>query len=135
MANSVVATVLQDGSRNVRVRITGILDTSDLAYTVLINPATLNYMDVNNKVRASQLRIDKIDYDVEDALELRMFWDATTPVLIDDFTGRGVIDNTKYQDWNNSKAAGYTGAIGFSTQGWTASQILSFTVTLTLVKQ
>ena len=135
MANSITTTVLQDGPKNTRVRFEGVLDTSDFTSMTVVDPAVLTDLGPFAGVKAKALRIDKIDYDIEDTLSINLFWDATTPVRITEFTGRGTIDNTKYNDWNNPQAAGWTGKITATSQGWAASGILSFSLTLTLVKQ
>ena len=138
MANSIITTILQDGPRNTRIKVTGILDTSDLAYTVIANPATLSFVDQPRGLRATQLRVNKIDYDVEDGLDVRVLWGNTVPAnapLLYDFVGRGMVDNDRYNDWNNTQAAGFDGTIAIATQGWSTGGIYEFSLTFTLVKQ
>ena len=138
MANSVVTTILQDGPRNTRIKVTGVLDTSDVAYLVIANPATLSFVDQPRGLRASQLRIDKIDYDVEDSLDVRLFWGNAVPAnapLIYDFVGRGSVDNERFFDWNNTQAAGFDGTLAITTQGFATGGILEFSLTFTLAKQ
>ena len=135
MANATSVTILQDGPKNTRVLFQGVLDTSDLGSTTVVDPALLSDLGPFTGMKAGALRIDKVDYDVEDLLEVRLFWDATTPVRISGLTGRGTIDNDRFKDWNNTKASGWTGKITATTQGWVASAVLSFSITLTLTKQ
>ena len=72
MANSTSIQILNDGPRNVVLKLDGILDTSDLSSTTVVDPALLSNMDING-VKASKLRINKIVYDVEDALDVELF--------------------------------------------------------------
>ena len=134
MANVVTTQLLADGPRNTIVKIVGILDTSDVGYTTLVDPATLSAIDGwGNKAR--QLRINKIIFNVEDGLDVRLFWDATVPESIDTLVGRGNNDMAAFGGLNNNAGAGKTGKIGYSTQGWNTGLTLEFTLVLEMVKQ
>lgn len=133
MANSTSIQILNDGPRNVVVKVDGLLDTSDLSSFTIVDPALLSDMDING-VKASKLRINKIVYDVEDGLDLELFWDAATPVRIWNLVGRGKVDQHRTGGLNNN-ATNPTGKITGLTQGWASGQILSFTIVLELVKQ
>ena len=134
MANTVTTQIIIDGPQNTVVKIVGVIDTADIANTTLIDPALLSGMDPwGNK--ATKLRIKRVFFDIEDLLDVRLSWDATTPVLINTFTGRGNIDATTYGGLQNNAGAGITGKILYSTQGWVASAILEFTLILELGKQ
>jgi len=133
MANSTSIQILNDGPRNVVVKIDGLLDTSDLTSFTIVDPALLSSMDINN-VKASKLRINKIVYDVEDGLDFELFWDAPTPVRIWNLVGRGKIDAHRFGGISNN-ATSPTGKITGATQGWSTGTILSYTIVLELVKQ
>ncbi len=135
MANSTSIQILQDGPRNVIIKFEGVLDTSDLASTVVVDPATLSLMDAANNRLASKLAIKKITYNVEDTLSVNLFWDATTPVRIEEIVGRGKMDFIRSQPLQNNGGAGVTGKITATTQGWVASAIVSFSLILELIKQ
>lgn len=134
MANSVTIQLLEDGPRNVVVKFEGVLDTSDLASTVVIAPATLSPIDSFGNPPA-QLRIDSVQYTVEDLLSVNLFWDATTPVRIEEFVGRGVQKPFYFGGLTNNAGAGKTGKITATTQGWVAGAVLSFTLIIKMVKQ
>jgi hypothetical protein len=141
MANVTSIKILQDGPRNTRIKLEGILDTTDLTYTVLILPSSLSDVGPTG-YKASQLRIDKIDYDIQDNTSVRVYWDNSTPANADrvwELTGRGMVDNCKYQDLNNTKAAGFTGGIAVDTKTYSgtisAANPSQFTIIFTLVKQ
>lgn len=131
MANTYRSQLLVDGPRNVVVLASGILDTSDLASTVLLDPAVLVGTDNTGLIKAANLSLLKVVFTVEDALEVRLAWDATTPVVFDILTGR---TKTDYHDISGlpppkPALAGATGKVLISTEGWSAGKILSFTVT------
>jgi len=133
MANSTSVQILVDGPRNVVLKLDAILDTSDLTSTVIVDPSTLSDYNING-VKATKLRINKINFDVEDGLDVELFWDAATPVRIGNFVGRGKVDAWRYGGIVNN-ATSPTGKITLATQGWTTGAILSYTILLELVKQ
>jgi len=84
----------------------------------------------------SQMILDRVTYMVEPLLEVRLWWDATAPVYILDFTGAGhTPDYHRFGGLTNNAGAGKTGRVLLSTQGWVASAILNFTLTLEFRKQ
>ena len=135
MANSVNTQIIQDGPRNVVIKVEGILDTSDLASTTIVDPSLLAGMDNTGSVKALGLIVDRVQFSVEDLLELRLAWDATTPVRLLELAGRGTDKVERFGGLTNTAGAGRTGKILLSTQGWVASAVLSFTLILTLKKQ
>lgn len=132
MANVTSIQTLVDGPRNVVVKYDGILDTSDVSLTTLLDPALLSPIDINNTL-PTKLRIDKIFFDVEDGLAVYLYWDATTDVRIAELAGRGRMDATKYGGLTNNANSGVSGKILVATQGWSGT--LSFTIILECVKQ
>lgn len=128
MANSVNTQIMLDGPRNFTMRVTGVLDTSDLAQAVLVDVATLNYPP-------GQLALWGIEWAVEDTLAVNLLWDATTPVLLDTLTGRGKREKLeRVGGIVNNAGAGKTGNVLYSTQGWATGAILSFDVVLKFTK-
>jgi len=120
-----------DGDQKVVVHCVGSLDTSDLAATDVLDPATLK---VTNPL-TTQLRIDKIQYDVEPTLVVQVLWDATADVVAYQCVGYEELDARKFGGLQNNAGAGKTGKIQMSTQGWAASGVLQFNVTLECTKQ
>ena len=135
MANSVNTQIIQDGPRNVVIKVEGILDTANLASQVLVDPAALAGMDNTGAVKAKGLILDRIQFAIEDGLECRLAWDATAPTWIVELTGRGTEKYDRFGGLPNNSGAGRTGKILLSTEGWAAAKILSFTLVLTLKKQ
>lgn len=97
---------------------------------VLLDPAVLIGMDNTGLIKAKELSLLKVVFTVEDGLEVRLSWDATTPVIFDILTGR---TKTDYHDISGlppplPALAGANGRILLSTEGW--SGVKSFTVTV-----
>lgn len=134
MANEVTIQIIQDGPRNTVLKVSGVLDTSDLAQSVLIDPAVMMEMGKTLGL-AAKYRLERVIFNVEPALAVNMWWDATTPVRIEDLTGQGHKEFRSFGGLTNNAGAGVTGKILYGTQGWTAGAILSFTFTLELIKQ
>jgi hypothetical protein len=138
MANLFAVQTLLDGPRNVVVKVTGVLDTSDLASTTVIDPATLSAIGAFGTL-PTKVRIDMIEYNIEDTLSVNLFWDATVPVLTGEFVGRGSQKYNHFGGLLNNAGAGVTGKITATTTttgtAISATNILSFTLFITLVKQ
>lgn len=130
MANVTAIQILQDGPRNLVVKLTGILDTSDVSLATLVDVATLSAITDGGQL-ATRIIIDKISYNVEAGLAVNLYWDATTDVLAASLVNSG--DDIYAQSyggiWNNA-GTGITGNLLYSTQGWSAGATLSFNVIL-----
>lgn len=133
MANEVTIQIIQDGPRNTVLKVSGVLDTSDLAQSVLIDPAVMQEMG-KTLGKAGSFRLKRVIFNVEPALAVNMWWDATVPVRIEDLTAQGHKEFESFGGLTNNAGAGVTGKILYATQGWSAGAILSFTFTLELVK-
>ena len=136
MANSTTIQILEDGAAHTVIKLEGVLDTSDVSSTVVVDPAAQSSVDPtgSNYLKATKYKLDKIIHNIEDGLAVNLFWDATTPVRIEELTGRAKVD---YRDFgglqNNAGATGFTGKVTYTTEGW--SGIKSFSVILYLTKQ
>ena len=143
MANATSIQILEDGAVHTVLKLEGVLDTSDISSTLVVDPAAQSSVDPtgSNYLKASKYKIDKIIHNIEDGLSVNFFWDATTQVRIEELTGRAKVD---YRDFGglqlkgstgtaNTAPAGATGKINFTTEGW--SGIKSFSVILYLTKQ
>jgi hypothetical protein len=137
MANSILVQTIVDGPRNTIIKVTGIIDTADVTVPITIaDPALLIGVDNTGGLKAAKLKIGRIVHTVEDALEVRLFWDATTPVLVEVLTGRAHLEYAKnFGGLINNAGAGVNGKITLTTQGWSASATLSFTIVIELIKQ
>lgn len=136
MANSTSIQILEDGPAHTVVKLEGVLDTSDVSSTVVVDPALQSTVDPtgSNYLKATKYRIDKIIHNIEDGLSVNLFWDATTPVRIEELTGRAKVDYREFGGLqNNAGTPGFLGKITYTTEGW--SGIKSFSVILILTKQ
>ena len=134
MANAVTIQTVLDGPRNTVLKVVGVLDTSDLAQSVLVNPQNLVGVDNTGSLKAATFRVKSVRYSIQDGIAVNMLWDATTPVLIDSFVGRGMFDNHRFGGVPNNAGAGITGNILISTRGWAAGNVYSFNLEIELVK-
>lgn len=131
MANSFLIQTLEEGRRNLVVKMTGVLDTSNLASTVGI--AIASYNCSGTAPTPTTLRIDHIDYSISDQLEIQLLWDAAAPVVIMPLAGRGKLSFGNFGGLQNN-ATSPTGNILIQTTGW-ASGIQVFSMILEMVKQ
>ena len=132
MANSVVTQVVLDGPRNVVVKVTGILDTSDQAAITVADPATMTGIDNTGALKALKLRLKEIEYIVEDLLTVNLYWDATAPVLLASYNGRGENCYDDFGGLPNNAGAGVNGKVLLSTEGWVGTK--SFTLIMRFIK-
>jgi hypothetical protein len=132
MANSVAIQVIEDGARNSIVKITGVLDTSDVALQTGVDLTTLN--QGGSGPTPTLARIDHIDYSISDQLEIQLQWHATTNVIIMPLAGRGRMSFWNFGGLQNNSGAGRNGNIDFKTTGWTSGTQV-FSLILELVKQ
>lgn len=136
MANVTSIQILEDGDRNVIVKLTGKLDTSNVASTTLLDPATLASVNAStmSPQKASTLAIESVIFDIEDGLTVNLYWDATTPVPVWYFSGRDKMNAEFTGFLQNNAGAGKTGKILYDTAGWTAGT-KSFSLVIQCIKQ
>ena len=132
MANSFTTQILEEGQRNAIVKLTAVLDTSDLALSNAVQMSDINQGGIG--ATPTQVRIDHIDYSISDQLEVQLWWDATTDVIIMPLAGRGRLMFWNFGGLTNNSGAGKTGNILIKTTGWTSGTQV-FSVILELVKQ
>jgi hypothetical protein len=126
--------ILVDGPRNVVIKYEGTLTATDSGVYTIVDPATLSNFDING-VKANRLRINKINYDVEDLLTVNVLWEgASSNTVFWNFAGRGKVEASHYGGIINN-ATNPTGKIlaTFDYEG--TGQTLTFTIVLELVKQ
>jgi len=132
MTNSVTYQVLEEGPRNIIVKVAGVLDTSDYSLNTFISMASSNQGGTGPV--PTQVRIDHIDYSISDQLEVQLFWDASTDVVILPLAGRGRMSFWNFGGLTNNAGAGKTGDVLIKTTGWTSGTQV-FSVILECVKQ
>ncbi len=139
MANVVTIQTLQDGPRNVKVKLVGTLDTAGaIAATDLIDPALLGPIDNYNNRLATQLGIKAIAYSVSPGITVTLYWDATADVQILSMSDADHFCLEYSQPLQNNAGAGKTGKIQYAVNIATtisATNVQAFSVVLDLVKQ
>lgn len=137
MANAVTIQNIIDGPRNAIVKITGILDTSDVAPMQVVIPQNLMQMTDTNK--PPLLRVNHIDYSIGTPLEIILSWGLAAaagpgaPIL--PIAGRGRMSFDDFSGLTNNQA-GSDGSIWLATTGFnivTAPKSV-FSVILELIK-
>ena len=126
--------ILVDGPRNVVLKYEGSLTSTDGSTYTVVNPANLSDFDING-VKANRLRVNKINYDVEDLLTVNLLWEgASGNTVLWNLAGRGKVDARHFGGIINN-AVNPTGTIKASFDYEGSTQALTFTIILELVKQ
>jgi hypothetical protein len=127
MANVVATQILEDGHRNIIVKLDGVLDTSNEAVVTKVTPSSFSPLP-------TAFRIDAIRYSVSSQLVVRLEWHATTNVVA--FSAASGQEMLWFKDTGglqNNSGAGKNGAIDLVTTGWT-SGTQTYSIELWLVK-
>lgn len=132
MANTFTTQILEEGPRNVVMKLVGTLDTSDQASTLAIDVSELDQDGIGPIPTA--VRIDHIDYSISDQIRVELLWDATTDVIALALAGREDMSFKSFGGLTNNAGAGKTGDINILTTGY-ASGTQMYTIILHMVKQ
>jgi hypothetical protein len=132
MANSLSIQILEEGPRNAVVKLVGVLDTSNQALATAVDLSTLNQGGLGPT--PTGVRIDMVDYSISDALDVQLFWDATTDVIALALVGREDMNFKSFGGISNNAGAGKTGNLLIQTTGYT-SGVQTFTLVIQMVKQ
>ena len=135
MANVIDRQILEEGPRNAVVKLTGVLDSSDVSELPAFAPSDFSNNDANNG-RLIGFRVDHVTYVIADGLEVLLSWHANTPRQIVPLAGRGKIDATDDGGFMpNLLDSGFNGAVDLVTNGWVGGRgALNFTIFMRLVK-
>ena len=136
MANQVTTQIVIDGPRNAIIKVTGILDTSNVAATQIVVPQNLFKVLAAQGNNPPLVRLNYVDYSITDQLEIQLNWGLAAaagpglPIL--PLAGRGRMNFDDFKGLPNNQA-GSDGSIWLATTGWT-SGVQVFTVILELIK-
>jgi hypothetical protein len=120
MPNVTATQILLDGDKHVVVLCTGILDTSNVSATVVIDVSALG-------PPATDLLIDYIYWSASAQLQVLLSWEAATDDLAAALVGSAHHDYKCFGGLKNPRSAGWNGDLVLSTQGW-ASGIQTYSV-------
>ena len=133
MATSLVTQILNDGYRNTTLKIDGYLNAADLSAVTVIDPSTLSQMDAQGTI-PNRVRVMRINFDIQDGIQVDLNWDGATPSSLWKLTGRGEIKAKTFGGIIDN-ATTPTGKITATSIGGSATTSnTSFTVVLELVK-
>ena len=133
MATNLVVQTLNDGFRNTTLKIDGYVNAADFTNQTVLDLSTLGQVDgFGNK--AVNMRVTRINFDIEDALQVNLDFDGGTPNNLWRCTGRGEFKGKGFGGFPNSATAP-NGKILLSTEGGsTATTNLAFTIVIEVVK-
>ena len=132
MANAFTTQILEEGPRNVSIKLVGILDTSNLSSTAALAMSSINQGGIGPT--PEQVKIDHIEYVIGSQLTVQLLWDATTDVVAVPLVGSGLSFLRELGGLTNNAGTGKTGTINILTTGYT-SGTQTFLIILRLVKQ
>lgn len=133
MANSLDKQITLDGPRNAVVKLTGTVDTTNVALV----PAILLGDFINNDQNLTLIgfRVDLIEWSISNPLEVQLGWNSTNPQQIFPLSGRGRIASDNYGGFlPDTKRAGFDGTIQLSTTNYTPGTLANYTIVFELVK-
>ena|ERR1700758_1201628 len=127
MANVITLQTIVDGPRNLVVKVTGTLDTSDVALTTIVTPSAT--------FRSPPLvQLMHIDYAIQDQLEIQLQWQGTPNQPLMPLAGRGRMSFTDFGGIPDN-AATPTGNIQMLTTGYPGGPVVVvFTLVLEMLK-
>lgn len=133
MANVTDRQITEEGPRNAVVKLTGLLDTTD----VNLAPA-LVLSDLTNNDKGARLvgfRINRVEYSISDPLVLALSWNALNPQQAFVLAGRGRMGRCDYPGFSPGQSQlGYNGSLNLVSTGFKAGVPAGYTVVLWLVK-
>jgi hypothetical protein len=133
MASELKIQKINDGFRDTTIKIDGFVNAVDLSTQTVLDLATLGQVDgFGNK--ATNMRVTRINFDIEDGLQVDLDFGGATNDNLWRCTGRGEIKGRGFGGFPNS-ATTPNGKILLSTSGGsTASTNLAFSIVLEVVK-
>lgn len=133
MAKSITVQTLNDGYRNTTVKISGYVNAEDYSSQSIVDAATLSQVDAQGS-KAGSLRVTRINYDIEDALQVDLVWGGGTPATLWNATGRGEMEGRDFGGITNNAVTPNNTILLTTSGGATATSNLSFSIVLEIVK-
>lgn len=133
MAKGINVQTLNDGYRNTTVKISGYVNGEDYSSQSIIDAATLGQVDAQGS-KAKSLRVTRINYDVEDALQVDLIWGGGTPATLWHSTGRGEMEGRDFGGITNNAVTPNNTIVLTTVGGAVATTNLAFSIVLEIVK-
>jgi len=125
--------ILNDGYRNATLKITGWVNAGDITSYPVLDPSTLSQIDAQGTIPKT-VRIKRINFDIQDGIQVTLNWDGATPALLWECAGRGEIKAASFGGITDN-ATTPNGKITLTTFGGAATTALtSFTIVLEIIK-
>jgi hypothetical protein len=133
MAKGINVQILNDGYRNTTVKISGYVNAEDYSNQSIVSAASLGQVDAQGS-KAKSLRVTRINYDIEDALQADLIWGGGTPATIWHSTGRGEMEGRDFGGIVNNATTPDQTILLTTAGGATATSNLAFSIVLEIVK-
>lgn len=134
MANQVEKQIIEEGPRNAVVKVTGVLDTSDINLVSFISATDFSNNDAHG-LRLVGFRLDAVIYSVGQVLDIILAWNGSVPQLIVPLARSGKIDATADGGFvPDQTKGGYDGSINISSKQFPAGTTQVFSLLIRLVK-
>ena len=125
--------ILNDGYRNTTLKISGYVNAADITGYTVLDPSTLSQIDAQGSL-AKTVRVKRINFDIQDGIQVTLNWDGATPQLLWECAGRGEIKAASFGGITDN-ATTPNGKITLTTFGGAATTALtSFTIVLEVIK-
>jgi len=125
--------ILNDGYRNTTIKIDGYLNAADLTAVTIIDPSTLSQMD-GQGVIPDRVRVNRINFDIQDGIQVDLNWDGATPASLWKLTGRGEIKAKPFGGITDNATTPNGKIIATTIGGAATITNTSYTIVLELVK-
>ena len=133
MAKAIKIQTLNDGYRNTTIKISGYVNAEDYSNESIIDAATLSQINAEGS-KAGSLRVTRINYDVEDALQVDLIWGGATPATLWHSTGRGEMEGRDFGGITNNATTPNQTILLTTLGGAVATTNLAFSIVLEIVK-
>ena len=125
--------ILNDGYRNATLKITGWVNGSDITNYTVLDPSTLSQIDAQGTL-AKTVRVKRINFDIQDGIQVDLIWDGATPTSLWECTGRGEIKAGPFGGITDN-ATTPNGKITLTTLGGATTTLnTSFVIVLEIIK-
>ena len=125
--------ILNDGYRNTTLKIAGWVNAGDISNYVVLDPSTLSQIDAQGSL-AKTVRVKRINFDIQDGIQVTLNWDGATPQLLWECAGRGEIKAASFGGITDN-ATTPNGNITLTTLGGATTTLnTSFVIVLEIIK-
>ena len=124
---------LNDGYRNATFKISGWVNATDISGYTILDPSTLSQIDAQGTI-PSTVRVKRINFDIQDGIQVDLIWDGATPTSLWECTGRGEIKAGPFGGITDN-ATTPNGNITLTTFGGATTTLnTSFVIVLEIIK-